>query len=120
PSLAAAVVEANQRSSMPPRVAPRAYRSAGCSRSRRPGIRNDRGTQVGARRRMPLAEPSTCLISCGLAVSAAAAGLVFLTLSGAGRFVFFLGGAAGFLAMPIDSSKGAGAGLCRVLIGPDA
>src|SRR5262245_13931083 len=47
------MVDESQRSSMPPRCTPRAYRSSSASLSRRPGCRNARGTQVGARRRIP-------------------------------------------------------------------
>src|SRR3954454_16305347 len=54
PSLAASVVLENQRSSIPPRCAPYAYQSSGCSLIRLPGCRNDRGTQVGVSRSNPL------------------------------------------------------------------
>src|SRR5262245_46795525 len=54
PSLAASVVLANQRSSIPPRFAPYAYRSPVTSLIRRPGCKNDRGTHVGVRRNKPL------------------------------------------------------------------
>ncbi len=52
--LDAFVVEENQRSLMPPRWPPKAYRSSGWSLSLRPGIMNDRGTQQGSSLRMPL------------------------------------------------------------------
>src|SRR5262249_35204040 len=48
---------------MPPRWAPRAYRSCGASLMRRPGIRNERGTQVGARRKMPCPASRVCRTS---------------------------------------------------------
>src|SRR5271157_300844 len=78
---------------MPPRLAPKAYKSWGASLRRRPGIRNERGTHVGASRTMPLLAASPCLMSAGLAVS-----------RGAFSEVFFEAG--GFLAMPDNSSIG--------------
>ena len=52
-SLAASVVLANQRSSMPPRCVPRAYQSVGASLIRLPGCRKLRGTQLGVSRSSP-------------------------------------------------------------------
>src|SRR4029453_10611656 len=61
PSFAASVVLENQRSSMPPRCAPYAYQSSGCSLMRLPGCRNDRGTHVGVSRSRPLPASSARL-----------------------------------------------------------
>src|SRR5262245_13654123 len=92
---------------MPPRLAPRAYRSAGCNLRRRPGIKKDRGTQVGASRRMTLEASSTRVAS------------LLLAFSGAACFVFLAVTAVDFLAMPGLLLMVARAGVCRVLIGPE-
>src|SRR6187431_2752652 len=47
---------------MPPRSPPSAYKSAGWSLRRRPGIMNERGTQLGSRRRMPDPAPTAASI----------------------------------------------------------
>src|SRR5690349_6332155 len=47
------VIDENQRSLMPPRWPPKAYRSSGWSRSLLPGIMKERGTQLGSSRRTP-------------------------------------------------------------------
>ena len=46
-------------------------------------MRNERGTQVGASRRMPLAEPTTCLMTWALLLSVAEACFVFFLLTAA-------------------------------------
>src|SRR5262245_17671408 len=84
---------------MPPRWAPSAYRSCGASLMRRPGMRNERGTHVGANLRMPCPASSACRtmagVVCGMADGAAGLLGFFVGLVGLGlRFT-----GAVFLAM---------------------
>src|SRR5947209_4673949 len=60
---------------MPPRWAPRAYTSCGASLMRRPGIRNERGTQVGASRSRPSPASRACRTWAAPACAGASAGL---------------------------------------------
>src|SRR5262249_9547449 len=83
---------------MPPRWAPRAYRSCGASLRRRPRIRKERGTQAGAQRRDPAPASRAWRTWVALTLSGAAACFV---LVGDG---LVLEGDEVFFAMPVNSS----------------